>query len=105
MRRVTFSPPPPTQMGTWSCSGLGNDTASSTHACLPWWLEEGSLHIARTTQRVSSSSSSRCRAGGNVQPWERYSSSYHPAPIPKMTRPPESTSTVAACFARSAGFR
>ena len=33
------------------------------------------------------------------------SSSFQAAPIPKMARPPDSTSSVVTCFASIAGFR
>src|SRR5438445_10368072 len=47
----------------------------------------------------------RTLAGGNGQPYARYSSSFHPAPMPRTRRPPESAWRVAAIFARCAGLR
>ncbi len=105
MRSVTFSPPPPTQMGGRVCTGLGYETAPSSQACRPWKVASGWVQSALATSMVSSSSSRRWPAVGNVQPWEWYSSSYQPAPIPKIRRPPDITSTVAAIFASRAGFR
>src|SRR5437899_6150102 len=47
----------------------------------------------------------RTLAGGNGQPYARYSSSFHPAPMPRTRRPPESAWRLAAIFARCAGLR
>ena len=54
---------------------------------------------------ASASWAMRTGAGGNGQPYARYSSSFQPAPIPRMTRPPESTWDVATILASSAGLR
>ena len=50
---------------------------------------------------VVASASSRSRGGGNGTPNPRCSRSNQPAPTPQNARPPESTSSVAACLART----
>ena len=48
-------------------------------------------------------SSKRATRRSNGNPKARYSRSFHPAPSPRISRPPEIASTVAACLANIAG--
>ena len=60
-------------------------------------------------RRISSMAShiwaTRTRVGGKGQEYASYSSRFQPAPMPRITRPPESACAVATILARCAGLR
>ena len=53
----------------------------------------------------SSKRSNRSRNGGSSMPYASHSIWFQPAPTPSSRRPAEMTSTVAAMFASTAGWR
>ena len=52
---------------------------------------------------IVNASAKRSTRRSNGKPKARYSRSFHPAPRPRISRPPEIPSTVAACLASIAG--
>jgi hypothetical protein len=63
------------------------------------------VNIARQIWIASSSRSIRSRVDGQSYPYSLASFSFQAAPIPKMARPPEITSSVVTILARSDGLR
>jgi hypothetical protein len=53
---------------------------------------------------IRSPSSNRSNRPSNGKPNARNSGSFQPAPRPRITRPPDTSSSVSAILARSAGF-
>ena len=65
-----------------------------------------SVHRRFTTvERLLEHRAAASRPAGTSQPYAWYSRSYQPAPSPRMSRPPEITSTPAASFASSPALR
>ena len=52
MRSVRFSPPPPIQIGSAGCTGLGSQRASVRLKCLPSWSVLSTRSSERTTRGV-----------------------------------------------------
>jgi len=61
--------------------------------------------MRRINSIASASWAMRTRVGGHGHPYARYSSWFHPAPMPRIVRPPESACAVATILAVCAGFR
>ena len=106
IRRVRFSPPPPTQMGSSACTGLG------THLRLVQ-LEVRALEVDVTSSRsrprthwiaLLELSMRTLRPTGTGCRRRRYSISLQPAPRPRSARPPDSWSMVQMALASTAGM-
>lgn len=90
--------------------GLPNAPVSRT--CSPWKSNgSSSVHSRRITWHASASAATACSASWYGKPCASYSTratgwlGRDPAPMPRSSRPPETTSTVVAIFASSAGGR
>ena len=81
-------------------AGVGKSTASCT-----WWYTPSNVtrSPARSRRTISKASSNRDARWSNGTPNASNSVRFHPAPMPKTSRPPLTSSTVAAIFARIAG--
>ena len=64
-----------------------------------------SVHDRTTTSTCSAKRPNRVLASLKSKPFSRCSRSYHPAPMPTSTRPPETWSTVSAWRASTLGCR
>src|SRR5512134_3325065 len=104
VRRSAAGLSPPTQTGGCGfCTGLGMKLTLSNWAYLPSKRGLSSVHRVLNTRRYSSVSLPRSANGG--APMARNSSSIQPAPTPTVTRPCESTSSVASALAVNTGGR
>ncbi len=86
--------------------GFGSQYAPSKVRCLPW-IGDGLLgpQPLHDLERLLEDLQPVRRAGDTVMPYAWYSRSYQPAPRPKISRPPENTSTHAASLASSPALR
>ena len=100
------SPLPPIMIGGWGrASGCGRMIGSASSQKRP---AKGTGRRPRADGRSEASPracAKRSRRSGQGMPRPRASCWYQPAPIPKVSRPPESTSTVVAVFTSSPGER
>ena len=104
VRRNAAGLSPPTQIGGCGfCSGLGLKLMFSNFAYLPSKRGSSSVHSVLNIRRYSSVTLPRSENGG--APMARNSSSIQPAPIPTVTRPCDSTSSVASALAVNMGGR
>ncbi len=87
------------------CSGLGERSADSVRSRLPSKLNAGCDHSPRVIRIASSRPVTFSAAVGTRSPNARNSSSEEPPPSPRISRPPESRSSVSAIFATMAGGR
>ena len=103
-RNVFCSPLPPSMIGIVGRS-RGLFKAFSTRYQLP--VNEGSSprSIGPMICSASSSRSNRCVNVPNSYPYSWCSFPNHPAPMPRIARPPETTSRVVTVLASIAGFR
>ncbi len=101
-RRRTGSLSPPIQIGIVGRGGKGLRPASLTRCHCPSMVTRSRAQRARSTAICSS-----MRAPRFVKRSPRASNStaFQPTPTPRRSRPAESTSTAAACFATSAVCR
>src|ERR1700722_11752836 len=84
----------PIQIGRFLWTGLGLHGASRMVKCFPANDGSVSVHISLRIFSVSLSCSSLSGTEGNLYPYDLYSSSYHPVPIPITKRPLEIESMV-----------
>ena len=105
MRSVTFSPPPPIQIGSRSCTGLGSHIASVSVKCSPAKLVCSWVSRPRTHWIASFTWRSRMPARGYGMPYAAYSASIQPPPRPRVMRPSAIWSRVAIALAITAGCR
>src|SRR5262249_40051066 len=93
---------PPTTIGIVGfCNGVGENFIPSKREYLPSNFGSSWLHNARMTAMASSVKGPRSAYG---LPIARISFSMSPTPAPMMSRPPLSTSSVAAAFASRTGL-
>ncbi len=103
MSRSIRGPPAPTITGRPSGRGpRGSSRADAARSSCPSTVARPSRSIP-TTIRSPSSNRSNLRSQGN--PYDTNSGSFQPAPTPRITRPPDTSSSVSAIFASIAGFR
>ena len=106
MRSVTFSPPPPIQIGSRSCTGFGSHCASVSVKNSP----SKSVRVlgeqaAHALDRLFDLAQPHAGACGNAMPYASYSLCSHPPPRPSVMRPSAIWSSVAIAFASTAGWR
>jgi hypothetical protein len=102
---VRVLPLPPITRGSFVCTGFGSHQASATVNTSP---EKLVTVLSSSDRMISIPSSNRSKRSLNVpssMPYALDSISFQPAPIPRMNRPPEMMSSVAAMFAVTAGWR
>ena len=81
-------------------AGRGSSSASRATWYVPWKSIRPSASSVRT---IVNASSKRAMRWSNGAPSAANSVSFQPAPMPSTRRPPEISSTVAACFASMNG--
>src|SRR5207237_953909 len=96
MRRITASAKPPKAIGT-ECPLVGRGVTG--------WVVPGSGSPRHALCMSSRSPSSRLPRSWKPRPLTVKSSSRPPAPMPRMKRPPEIWSSVAACLPMRTGSR
>ena len=108
-RRVFFSPPPPTMIGT---RGRDSDCGRVEQALrleVPALEARPRCRARPSTSRARSGASPRAsrtarRAAGTGSPSARDSSSFQAAPMPSQARPPDRTSSVVVALTQRPGL-
>ena len=101
-RRRARSSVPPNQIGIGRWTGNGLMPASVTVCQRPLKVTRSRVQSWRNN---STCSSDRCPRFLKSCPNASYSTGFQPMPMPKRSRPPLRTSTVAACFATRTVWR
>src|SRR5438067_2118840 len=100
--RCTTSLSPPIHTGIGRCTGSGLRPASGMRWCFPANVTSSRVHRSRIISICSSIRRPRVRKSS---PSASNSTGFQPTATPSRSRPPESTSTAAACLATSAVWR
>jgi hypothetical protein len=102
-RRIAASLAPPIQIGGCGCcSGLGLTCISANETNLPANDTLPGAQHARQRRRYSLV---RAPRSWNGTPSAANSASFHPTPMPAISRPPDMRSSVAIAFAVAIGLR